>query len=175
MSGSTRNGDLGFTNLLGGERVRKDHPIIELVGEIDELSAWIGITRSETEEFSINVDDLLDQLQTQLSTIMSFISSARSGKPFSLPEPPPSYLSIIEDWISTIEEQIKVPKVFQKAGRTKLGSYFNLMRVISRRVERKAVVIFTEDANETNQILPYFNRLSTLFYVLWLLADQKLN
>jgi cob(I)alamin adenosyltransferase len=174
MSVSTHKGDLGFTSLFSGERVRKDHPIIELVGEIDELTAWIGITRSELDNDYKKIDEILEQLQGQLSIVMAFISSYQSEQPFLLPGSP-TYLSIIEGWTSRIEEQIKVPNVFLKAGKTKLGAYFNLLRVISRRVERKAVVLFAETEKDTNQILPYLNRLSTLFYVLWLYADQKMD
>lgn len=174
MSVSTRKGDMGFTSLLSGERVRKDHPIIELVGEIDELAAWIGITRSELGTSAEEIDEILEQLQGQLSLVMAFISSYQSEQQFLLPGSP-TYLSIIEGWTSCIEERINVPNVFLKAGKTKLGAYFNLLRVISRRVERKAVVLFAENEKDTNQILPYLNRLSTLFYVLWLFADQKMD
>jgi cob(I)alamin adenosyltransferase len=171
---STHKGDQGFTNLLSGERVRKDHPIVELVGEVDELAAWIGIARSELGEKSNKIDDILEQLQGQRSLVMAYISSSQSEQPYLLPAAP-TYLSIVEDWIAAIEAQINVPNVFLKAGKTKLGAYFNLLRVISRRMERKAVVLFAEKDKDTSQILPYLNRLSTLFYVLWLFADQKLD
>lgn len=174
MAISIHKGDQGFTSLLNGERVRKDHPIIELVGEIDELSAWIGITRSELGESSNKIDDILEQLQGQLSLVMASISSSQSEQPYLLPESP-TYLNILEDWIAAIEAQINIPNVFLKAGKTRLGADFNLLRVISRRMERKAVMLFAEKDKDINQILPYLNRLSTLFYVLWLFADQKLD
>jgi len=101
-------------------------------------TAWIGITRSELDNDYKKIDEILEQLQGQLSIVMAFISSYQSEQPFLLPGSP-TYLSIIEGWTSRIEEQIKVPNVFLKAGKTKLGAYFNLLRVISRRVERKAV------------------------------------
>ena len=47
MPAFTGKGDNGFTDLQGGKRVRKDHPSVDLIGEIDELSAWIGLARSE--------------------------------------------------------------------------------------------------------------------------------
>ena len=105
---------------------------------------------------------------------MASISSSQSEQPYLLPESP-TYLNILEDWIAAIEAQINIPNVFLKAGKTRLGADFNLLRVISRRMERKAVMLFAEKDKDINQILPYLNRLSTLFYVLWLFADQKLD
>jgi len=39
----TRTGDAGETGLLGGERVRKCALRVETYGEIDELSACLGL------------------------------------------------------------------------------------------------------------------------------------
>jgi ATP:cob(I)alamin adenosyltransferase len=42
----TKTGDLGETGLLGGVRVRKDHPRIEAYGTVDELNAVLGVARA---------------------------------------------------------------------------------------------------------------------------------
>lgn len=42
----TKTGDDGTTGLVGGKRARKDDPVIEALGAIDELNCWIG-TMSE--------------------------------------------------------------------------------------------------------------------------------
>jgi len=39
----TRQGDAGFTRLLGGEEVPKSHPQVEAYGTVDELTALIGV------------------------------------------------------------------------------------------------------------------------------------
>ena len=42
----TRRGDRGWTGLLRGGRVRKDHPRIEALGVLDELGAALGAARA---------------------------------------------------------------------------------------------------------------------------------
>src|SRR6185295_17357085 len=46
MSISTKQGDGGFTQLLGGRRISKADQQIELVGCLDELGAQLGFARS---------------------------------------------------------------------------------------------------------------------------------
>ena len=43
----TKAGDGGDTRLVGGQKVRKDALRIEAYGTVDELSACIGIARTE--------------------------------------------------------------------------------------------------------------------------------
>ena len=45
----TKGGDGGMTSLIGGKRVPKNHPRVEAYGNVDELSAHIGVVRSLTE------------------------------------------------------------------------------------------------------------------------------
>ena len=42
---TTKSGDDGTTGLMSGQRVPKDHPRIEAVGEVDELSSLLGFAR----------------------------------------------------------------------------------------------------------------------------------
>ena len=39
----TRGGDAGETALVGGTRVSKADPRVDAYGEVDELSAWLGL------------------------------------------------------------------------------------------------------------------------------------
>ena len=39
---TTKSGDKGNTSLGNGERVSKSHPIVVLLGDIDELNSYIG-------------------------------------------------------------------------------------------------------------------------------------
>ena len=36
------NSDPGWTALRGGRRVRKDHPRLQVCGDLDELSSFLG-------------------------------------------------------------------------------------------------------------------------------------
>ncbi|MEK7565569.1 MAG: hypothetical protein AAB506_00805 [Patescibacteria group bacterium] len=49
----TKTGDGGETGLFDGRRVRKDHKIIEALGAIDELNAWIGLLKIQNPKSKI--------------------------------------------------------------------------------------------------------------------------
>ena len=40
----TRGGDNGYTSIVGGKRVKKSSYIIEAIGTVDELNAFLGIS-----------------------------------------------------------------------------------------------------------------------------------
>ena len=40
----TKGGDSGYTSIVGGKRVKKSSYVIEAIGNIDELNAFLGLT-----------------------------------------------------------------------------------------------------------------------------------
>ena len=64
---STRKGDKGRTSLGTGERVDKDHPVVEFMGEVDELNSQIGLSISFCENESLIRD--LSSIQQDLFNI----------------------------------------------------------------------------------------------------------
>ncbi len=170
MSGNPAEKNIGFTNSLGDSCMRKDHPLIDLVGEIDELSAWIGMLRSEISNEVLNT--ILQTIQIHLSTMMSVVSSTVPSKS------EPSYdfsqnLQALMDWIEDYKNSTKFPYTFLQAGTSKKGALLNLVRTITRRVERKAVAVLYSDNGDWSAILQYLNRLSTFFYILWIRSESK--
>ncbi|MEM4672899.1 MAG: ATP:cob(I)alamin adenosyltransferase, partial [Sulfolobales archaeon] len=55
-------GDEGFTSIFYGVKIPKEDPLIELLGELDELNSLIGFARSVEKNSMIN--DLLKQIQS---------------------------------------------------------------------------------------------------------------
>ena len=47
---TTKTGDKGDTSLGTGQRVRKDHPRVNVLGELDHLNSIIGWTISSCED-----------------------------------------------------------------------------------------------------------------------------
>lgn len=45
----TGKGDSGTTSLSDGSRISKAHPRVAAYGKADELTAWIGLIRSQAE------------------------------------------------------------------------------------------------------------------------------
>src|SRR5215211_3841311 len=64
----TRRGDLGETDLLG-DRVAKDDPRIELIGELDETTSFLGLARSLSR--SERANQILVDLQRDLYRVMA--------------------------------------------------------------------------------------------------------
>ena len=59
----TRAGDKGASALIGGKRVRKDHPRMQAMGEVDEANAAIGLARLHAPK---TMDVLLSRIQHDL-------------------------------------------------------------------------------------------------------------
>ena len=55
---TTRNGDGGKTGLARGGSVHKNDPIIHALGEIDELSSFLGVCNAFCDD-----SDMIDQLK----------------------------------------------------------------------------------------------------------------
>ena len=166
MPEKTGKKQTGFTDSLGGSNIRKDHPMIDLVGEIDELAAWIGLLRVEISNEVL--DTILQTIQVHLSVLMSMVSSSLK----------PSYdfdqnLKVLLGWIEEYRKSTKFPHTFLQAGNTKKGALINLIRTITRRVERKAVASLYSDDGDWFAVLQYLNKLSTFFYILWVRAESK--
>ena len=49
----TRTGDKGETGLFSGERVPKNSLRVDAYGTVDELSSWIGYTRSLVDDSEV--------------------------------------------------------------------------------------------------------------------------
>ncbi|MDA3941573.1 MAG: ATP:cob(I)alamin adenosyltransferase [Spirochaetia bacterium] len=43
---TTKGGDMGETSLYNGERRRKDDLVMDVVGDLDELGAFLGMARA---------------------------------------------------------------------------------------------------------------------------------
>ena len=170
MSMFSGRGDDGYTDTLAGTRVPKNHPMIDLIGEIDELSAWIGLVLSEEQDAEIS--SLLSSIQDALTAVMSALSSYHPEKPLSGSMPFPNSAAL-EKWIGDCEREIQIPTSFVRAGSNRLGALYNLVRTVARRVERKAVENLPADFPFSGEMVSYLNRLSTLFFLLWMQADQR--
>ena len=147
---TTKTGDFGMTQLNPDRIASKTHPIIEFMGNIDELACALGMA-----------GDRFDSVQTFLSELMGYLyyktlDEARLKQ----------QVEILEDYIVTHNNSI--PTWFVNP-RGPVG----LARAICRRVERRAVE-FSESERDKPiaerylnfaPIIQYFNRLSDYLFV----------
>ena len=162
-------GDGGETSLLGGKRARKSSDIFELIGTLDELSAYLGLAISLCDNTALSKD--LAAIQPMLSELMGIITGSMS-EPESITSRLNKRLQWVEDKIHAYGAVQEMPNGFTYSGKTSCGAVIDIARTITRRAERIAVRNAAESDGITKDMLAFLNRLSSLMFVLRLTADR---
>jgi cob(I)alamin adenosyltransferase len=167
----TRTGDKGSTSLFNGKRISKADPRVEAYASADELTTLIGFAIAIVKDK--NDKNLLLSLQKDIYLIMSHLAGAKVDIVY-LKERVKSFEQIIDKIASKLSKLNR----FILPGGTELSSRLHLCRIACRTVERR-VVSALKKTNKVHQkkivkyILPYFNRLSDLFFVLARKYNQR--
>ncbi|MDQ3966123.1 MAG: cob(I)yrinic acid a,c-diamide adenosyltransferase [Actinomycetota bacterium] len=161
---STGSGDDGTTTLLGGGRLAKDDERIALLGDIDEVSASLGMARAEAEDEEI--EGLLLELQRLLYRIMGDV-----GMPNEQNTVGPEDVKTIDEALENWRARTEIPDEFVVPGESKLGALLDFARSVVRRVERSMVAVgLVQDHPNALEVI---NRLSDLLFVVARNADGK--
>lgn len=168
----TARGDQGATDLLG-ERVTKDDPRIDLLGDLDETTSTIGYARSIAAWN--NANDLLLAAQRDLYAIMAELAFIDTTRPDAMVFQG-ERVDWLEEVIAGVQETVSLPREFVVAGETTPGAAMDVARTVIRRAERKAVALGNTDGTTMNpQIIRYLNRLSTLLFILARAEDVSVH
>jgi cob(I)alamin adenosyltransferase len=167
----TRTGDSGDTSLLDGRRVAKSDARVEAYGEVDELSAMLGLVRACNVDAGI--DGRLGRIQRDLFALAAQLADpgarvTAGAEKTALGEEDAARL---ERWIDEIEAELPPLHRFILAGGSLAGAQLHVARTICRRAERR-VVALGADAFEP-ALLVYLNRLSDLLFVMARLVNQR--
>ncbi len=159
----TKAGDAGQTGLFGGGTVHKDDPRVETYGEVDELSAAIGLARAlgadpEVERQLIRVQDELLCVGADLATPPE--SKAR----MALPPVEAAWAEELERTIDAWEKELPALTEFLLPGASRASAALHLARTVCRRAERRAVALHRHSA-VAPVLLVYLNRLSDFLFV----------
>ncbi len=157
----TGKGDAG-TSQIGKKKVPKDSPIIETLGDLDELNSLIGLVRSSFGDRDL--EEKLKQVQEAL-----FIIQARVAW-IMFPEYKAKELSAqrtidLEREIDDIEERIKPERGFIISGEDQKAAQLDYIRAVARRIERRIDTLHKKYPLPP-EILTYMNRLSSYLYAL---------
>ena len=162
----TRKGDDGTTGLLYGGRVRKDDPVIEANGAVDEAQAVLGVARAESEPGG-ELDTLLVRIERELYVLMAEVATA----PANRRKLEPGRSLVTSDMVSTLEADIdrltglfEMPTEFVVPGQSRPAAALDVARTVVRRAERLCLAVPAADGS---QVGAYLNRLSDL---LWTMA-----
>jgi len=158
----TARGDAGGTDLLG-ERVRKDDPRIDLLGDLDEANSSIGLGRSIATWG--NASEMLVTVQRDLYQIMAELAFIDTTRPDSL-RFAGERVTWLEESIETVQETVTLPREFVVPGDTQAGAALDVARTVVRRAERQAVTLDTVGGIGNPEIIRYLNRLSSLLFIL---------
>jgi cob(I)alamin adenosyltransferase len=158
----TRTGDAGETALFGGGRVPKNDARVAAYGEVDELSAWIGVVHARVRDESVR--QALERVQKDLFVVGAILATPnparRKGEKFVLEE---SEIAVLEREIDGWESELAPLRTFILPGGSGAGSLLHAARAVCRRAERAIVGLGADDLPPT--VLPYVNRLSDWLFV----------
>lgn len=164
----TKGGDKGTTSLIGGKRVGKSDPQVEVYGQIDELNAWIGLLAAES-GFP-DVCRFLTDIQRDLFKIGGFYSFDFSeGQPYPYPFVEAASVERLEKEIDRMQAGLPELKAFILPGGCPLAARTHVARTVCRRVERcmDGFACIPEAAHFQGSLAKaYINRLSDYLFVL---------
>jgi cob(I)alamin adenosyltransferase len=157
---ATRTGDDGTTGLGDGTRTRKDHARIEVMGEVDELNATLGVLLAEP---------LADPVRADLLEIQHDLFDL--GGELSIP----GHRMIGETQVSRLDQRLahynaNLPRLaeFILPGGTRTAALAHVCRTVCRRAERALVALAQAGGPDAvgQAARQYINRLSDLLFVL---------
>jgi cob(I)alamin adenosyltransferase len=162
----TKTGDDGYT-ILDGKRLRKDHPIAECLGTLDELNAFLGDAKASLDAAAhgVYISDIINGVQKDLSSIMGLLAG----------------MSVLEEGIdedrlnrliNELEAGLPAITSFAFPGANPASAKLHIARTICRRAERRLTALEL-DGKTRAVIAPYINRLSDLLFLLAQLQEKR--
>lgn len=153
----TRSGDQGQTGLANGSRLAKNDQLFDVIGDVDELNAQLGMVRALNQDSTI--DQQLSLIQHKLFDLGAQVAQYKANNVDA------DAISLLENWIDQWQQQLPELKQFILPAGTEAGSSAHLARSICRRAERKAWQASDHHQLEA-EIMQYLNRLSDYLFVL---------
>ncbi|MDH3590203.1 MAG: cob(I)yrinic acid a,c-diamide adenosyltransferase [Gammaproteobacteria bacterium] len=153
----TRTGDAGTTGLGDGDRVNKDHPLVEAYGTVDELNSVVGIILAH--EVPNAVGECLSAVQHDLFDV---------GGELCMPGHfviDAAYVTRLEETLDAFNEPLPALKEFILPGGGHAAATCHLARTVCRRAERRTWSA-ARDIDINPATLKYLNRLSDLLFVI---------
>ncbi len=156
----TKTGDAGQTGLFSGERVSKDHPLVNTYGTVDEMNSVLGLARA-LHDRDDRLGDILRLLQSELFNLGADLASGKP-KPERIGE---RHIERLEEYIDDLTAGLPELRAFILPTGHPVAAHLHLARTVCRRAERLAVAA-QADAKFDAVLLRYLNRLADLLFVL---------
>ena len=161
----TRTGDAGETALGDGSRVAKHSARVMAYGTVDETNATVGLARQHAEG---EMDAQLAAIQNDLFDLGADFCRPDMEKDADAEYPPlrmsDTQVSRLEFEIDAMNADLQPLRSFVLPGGSALSAHLHLCRTVSRRAERLAVELATQESVNPAAV-KYLNRLSDWFFV----------
>ena len=164
MSIVTKQGDKGKGRLLSGEEVSKADGRLEALGNLDELSANLGVARSMIEDRGLSGQ--IRELQLELLDLGKELAMDQPAKSGGVESISSKHVARIEARIGAMEGEIGLPRAFVIPGSSKPSAALDVARAVARRLERRVAAIRDGGVFVNPQTIVYLNRLSDYLFLL---------
>lgn len=165
----TRQGDDGFTGLLGEGRVAKHDLRMEAIGALDEANAALGAARSLIR--TPGMGEILLKVQRDLYGLMAE-TAATTENAAKFRSAGAESVRWLEEQVEAVGQKVTLPKEFIVPGDSVAGAFLDLARTIVRRAERRMAALLQRGDVQNPYLLQYLNRLSSLCFLLELQEIQ---
>ncbi|MFA6251088.1 MAG: cob(I)yrinic acid a,c-diamide adenosyltransferase [Candidatus Paceibacterota bacterium] len=164
-------GDKGTTTLFDCKQVRisKSAMLIEALGSVDELNAYLGIIKvySDIDKISLTISKkktpyskILEEIQQNLFVIQAELG----GSKMSIDK---KELIKIEKIINQIAEVLPPITSFTISGGSLISAGLDFARTLARKSERRVISVADEGSRIVSpHTLAYLNRLSSVLFTL---------
>ena len=159
----TRTGDRGETGLLDGRRVPKVDPRVNAYGDIDELSAVLGVALASG--LDEDIAERITSVQRDLLAVGGRLADPSGTVANRVPKAAFGYRQVeqLEAWIDELETELPPLHRFVLPGGSPAGAALHMARTVCRRAERRMVALGPDAAEP--ELLAYINRLSDALFM----------
>lgn len=174
----TGRGD-GGKSLYGNKRLPKSLILFDVLGDLDELNAWLGVCRSKITPKNnfklkkLSFDSILVFIEESLFMLQAEVAAvgfAYAAKEFKRIDAEKS--QFMEGIILEIDSKIPPIRSFIVPGGSPMGASLDFARTLARRAER-TLVKFGEKKKLSDESVAFMNRLSSLFFALARYANYR--
>lgn len=156
----TKTGDKGTTSLFDAKRVSKDDIRVESYGTVDELGAFLGLSKNYVDE---NMYKDIELIQHKLFTVATNLATEDKSKvAHHIKE---EDIKFLEDLVDKYMGALGNPTGFIVNGSNKPSAYLHVARTVCRRAERR-IISLIKNADIDPLVLKYVNRLSDTIYAM---------
>lgn len=166
----TKAGDDGSTRSLGDEQVRKNDPMLEALGTLDELNSHVGLSLASAGECK-GVRDVLAAVQIDLLEVGATLAgdAVKDARTVRLSA---DAVKRLEETIDALGASLPPLECLIIPGGSEVGARLHVARTVCRRAERRIVAVADGGADVPAVVVQYFNRLSDLLFELARSANQ---